>query len=109
MWIVKPGDLSRGREIHLCSSMEQVMNFVENWGYNVVAQKYMERPLLCYGKKFDMRQWVLVTSMNPLKIWLFQEPYIRFAPIKYDLNKIHNNFIHLTNHAITKKAQLGDA
>jgi len=41
--------------------------------------------------------------MNPLRVWLFKECYLRFSPIKFDLSKFQNLFIHLTNYSITKK------
>lgn len=56
---------------------------------------------MCH-RKFDLRQWVLVTSWNPLVVWMYAEPYIRFAGCDLDLSKLDNNFSHLSNNAINK-------
>lgn len=40
-----------------------------------VIQKYIERPLLIDGRKFDIRLWVLVSI--DMKCYLFKEGYVR--------------------------------
>eukprot|EP00826_Nyctotherus_ovalis_P057534 TRINITY_DN7874_c0_g2_i10.p1 TRINITY_DN7874_c0_g2~~TRINITY_DN7874_c0_g2_i10.p1 ORF type:complete len:149 (+),score=17.37 TRINITY_DN7874_c0_g2_i10:92-538(+) len=49
-----------------------------------------------------MRQWVLVTSWNPLEVWLYDEMYIRFGVVDYSTDITYDKFMHLTNNSITK-------
>jgi len=66
--------------------------------------KYIEKPLLLNHnnevRKFDIRQWVLVTSYDPLEIYIFKEFYLRICGSKYDLNDIQDSYKHLTNFSI---------
>ena len=68
-----------------------------------VTQKYIERPLIIIGKKFDIRVWVLIASVEPLKLWMYDEPYLRFTSEDYDPTQIENKFMHLTNASISKE------
>ena len=54
------------------------------------------------GKKFDIRQWVLITSIRPLTIWLWKTPYLRFTAQDYNPANAKNVFQHLTNASISK-------
>ncbi len=68
-----------------------------------MVQKYIERPLIINNRKFDIRQWVVVTSFNPsLRVWFYQDAYLRFASHPYSTSSIDDKFAHLTNNAIVK-------
>lgn len=56
--------------------------------------------------KYDLRIYVLATSYNPLKIYLFKEGLVRFATEKYttNLDNLQKRFIHLTNYSVNKKS-----
>lgn len=66
-WILKPVGLSRGRGISLINKLQDVI-----FSEPVVLQKYIMNPLLVDGFKFDMRIYVLVTSINPLEAFLYR-------------------------------------
>jgi len=69
-----------------------------------VVQKYIENPLIILNKKFDIRQWVVVTSWEPLRIWYFDECYLRFTSDNYDPNRLHDKFMHLTNNCVASQS-----
>jgi hypothetical protein len=48
--------------------------------------------------------WVLVTNWNPLTIWIFDKPYIRFGAEDYNTKDLNNLYIHLTNNSIAKNS-----
>ena len=70
-----------------------------------VIQKYNENPLLVLGRKFDIRVWVLVTDWNPLIVWMYKDPYIRFAANDFDLNDIENKYSHLSNNTVSAECE----
>jgi len=78
-----------------------------NFQENFIISRYVEKPFLVGGKKFDLRMYVLVTSYKPLKVYLHTGGFARFCTEKYssDMTEIDNMMVHLTNVAIQK---LGD-
>ncbi|XP_067336002.1 tubulin polyglutamylase TTLL5 isoform X3 [Channa argus] len=100
-WIIKPVASSRGRGIYLVSSPNQI-----SMDENILVSRYINNPLLIDEFKFDMRLYVLVTSYDPLLIYVYEEGLARFATVKYDQTSknIKNTFMHLTNYSVNKKS-----
>jgi len=81
LWIVKPAGKSRGRGIATFKDLPKILDYVDaktnGGGQQWIVQKYMENPLTIANRKFDVRQWVLVTDWNPLTIWFYDDCYCR--------------------------------
>ena len=102
IWIVKPAGLSRGRGIKIYSSWAEINRNIKNHDCTWVVQKYIENPALIAERKFDIRQWIMVTDWSPLTIWFYEECYIRHSASDFNLHDLKNRFAHLTNNSINK-------
>ena len=68
-------------------------------------QRYLHKPYLIEGLKFDMRIYVLISGIDPLRIFVYEEGLARFATEEYRAPRsenLENKFMHLTNYAINK-------
>ncbi|XP_020649510.3 tubulin polyglutamylase TTLL5 isoform X11 [Pogona vitticeps] len=100
-WIVKPVASSRGRGVYLINNPNQI-----SLEENILVSRYISNPLLIDDFKFDVRLYVVVTSYDPLIIYLYEEGLARFATVRYDqgAKNIKNQFMHLTNYSVNKKS-----
>lgn len=72
----------------------------------LIVQKYMENPYLYNKRKFDIRCYLLITTVNcVMKGYFYNEGYIRTTSKEYNLKNLDNKFVHLTNDAIQKKGE----
>lgn len=111
-FILKPDAGCQGKGIALAQSAEQAMKALEDIGGEdgyktapVVAQRYLTKPFLIDGFKFDLRIYALVLSCDPLRIHVFNDGLARFCTEKYEPPKSHNLkdvCMHLTNYAVNK-------
>ncbi|KAL4465184.1 hypothetical protein ABPG72_019338 [Tetrahymena utriculariae] len=71
-----------------------------------VIQKYLENPFLIDGRKFDIRSYVLIASVEPFVV-LYQSGFIKKCIKQYDLNfeefDEDESMKHLTNRSFQKK------
>ena len=121
VWIMKPIGSAQGKGIFLFTKLSEVSDWKTDFknGYQpndkkkaddveaYVVQRYILRPFLIGGKKFDMRLYVLVTSFSPLKVYQYRRGFARFTNSRYssDTDDIYNDFMHLTNVAVQKTAE----
>ena len=66
-----------------------------------VIQKYIERPLLIAGHKFDLRCWVMVTDWASLSLYFYDtDCLIRLCSEPFALDDVKNTYAHITNRAV---------
>jgi len=101
-WIVKPPGKNNGSGIFVINNPDNIPDTEES----VLIQKYITNPYLIRRCKFDLRVYVLVTGVDPLKIYVYDEGLVRFATNDFTLDpdKIKDNRIHVTNFDVNKKS-----
>jgi Tubulin-tyrosine ligase family len=114
LWIMKPVGRCQGRGIFMLDRLTQAASWKKANDERdsdkkeiYVVSKYIERPLLVGGKKFDLRLYALVLSYSPLKVYLHRGGFARFSGVRYTVDKdsMKDLYVHLTNVAIQKKAR----
>lgn len=102
-YIMKPVSASCGHGIKVINASTTLPRNRKNY----LVSKYVSKPHLIRGYKYDMRIYVLVTSYDPLVIYMFKDGLVRFSTEKYSLKpkSLKKQYIHLTNYSVNKKAE----
>eukprot|EP00937_MAST-01D_sp_MAST-1D-sp2_P000956 g956.t1 len=102
MWLRKPLYAADGEGVGLVDSVEEAAQLPAGW----LLQRYLSHPLLLNGHKFDLRVFVTVASVAPLRVYAFRQVYAKVASAKYSLDDTGDRNKHFTNLHLDEK---GDA
>lgn len=95
--IVKPPTRGEGRGIYVAQKFEDIVNEANDparrreHGASRVVQKMELAPALIKGRKFDLRCYVLITSMQPLRMYIWNDGLVRMAAHQYNVSQIHGS------------------
>lgn len=104
LWLLKPTYMGEGIGIVITDNDLSISEVVEQKrSTKYVIQKYIERPLLIYNTKSDIRQYFLIQiDSNVLRVWCSPISSIKFASCEFNLRCFHEA-IHITNTAVQMK------
>ncbi|KAL0029059.1 hypothetical protein WJX77_003291 [Trebouxia sp. C0004] len=99
LYIQKPVASSRGRGIKLVPDPSSIPPEKA-----CLVQHYISNPHTINGLKYDLRVYVVVTCLNPLRVYLYEEGLVRFASERFSLHKskLRRRCVHVTNYSINK-------
>ena len=98
-FIVKPWNLARALDTQVCSSLSHILRLPASGPK--IAQKYLHDPVLFNREdiglvKFDIRYIILLSSVEPLKVYAYNRFWLRFANIPFSLDKLDVYEKHFT-------------
>ncbi|XP_067286228.1 tubulin polyglutamylase ttll6 isoform X2 [Pseudorasbora parva] len=102
-YICKPDSGCQGRGISLTKSNKDIRP-----GEHMICQVYISKPFIIDGFKFDLRIYVLVTSCDPFRVFMYNEGLVRFCTTEYNEptgSNLEDVCMHLTNYAINKHSE----
>ncbi|OAZ89372.1 PqqD family peptide modification chaperone [Halomonas sp. G11] len=91
-WILKPTNASKGQGVQVLRD-PTTAPLEPNW----LVQEYVANPHTIRGHKYVLRLYMLIASIDPLRIYLYDQGFAKLASAPWSPDDIDNPFSQLTN------------
>jgi len=107
-WIWKPLGTWSGDGISVLTGTQAKEKLEKTPDEKVVLQQYVINPLTFSGFKFDTRWWAVITDVNPLRVYVLPDAYVRISStVTYNPSetKFTDRCMHITNGKVQKQCE----
>jgi hypothetical protein len=101
--MVKPVDKAIGAGIHILFSLKNEIKDSNKF----LITKFISKLDLIGNKKYDLRLYVLITGLKPLRIYFYKKGLVRRAASVFNISMvgIHNRYMYLTNTGVNENSK----
>lgn len=103
-WILKPTNASKGKGVRVLQDVAEAP-LTPNW----MVQEYLANPHTIRGHKYVLRLYVLISSLAPLRVYLYRQGFAKLASEPWDPDDADNPYSQLTNpdiNALNEQAEV---
>lgn len=92
--------MARSLDTHITDNLDFILRLAVSGPK--ICQRYIDRPVLFYRKdidsrvKFDIRYIILLSSVQPLKAYVYRRFWLRFANKPFELDNFDEYERHFT-------------
>ncbi|MDI5985921.1 hypothetical protein QLQ85_14080 [Halomonas sp. M4R5S39] len=91
-WILKPTNASKGKGVRVLRDVAEVP-LAPDW----MVQEYLANPHTIRGHKYVLRLYVLISAIEPLRVYLYRQGFAKLASEPWDPEDADNPYSQLTN------------
>lgn len=91
-WILKPTNASKGKGVRVLQDVGEAP-LAPDW----LVQEYLDHPHTIRGHKYVLRLYVLIASLEPLRVYLYRQGFAKLASEPWDPDDADNPYSQLTN------------
>ena len=91
-WILKPTNASKGKGVRVLRDAGEAP-LAQDW----MVQEYLANPHTIRGHKYVLRLYVLISSLEPLRVYLYRQGFAKLASEPWDPEDADNPYSQLTN------------
>lgn len=103
-WILKPTNASKGKGVRVLRDVAAAP-LTRNW----LVQEYLANPHTIRGHKYVLRLYVLIASLEPLRVYRYHQGFAKLASEPWDPEDVDNPYSQLTNpdiNALNERAEV---